>query len=94
MAIARALVNDPAIVFADEPTGNLDSPAGQEFCQLLGEMNSSLGTTILLVSHDPIVASAATRVHLMRDGSLIEHFATKNDSSLVSRRYLTSMVAR
>ncbi len=93
VAIARALVNDPALVLADEPTGNLDSPAGRDFCSLLREMNQTSGCTILLVSHDPIVAAAATRTHLMRDGRLAECFETHNDSALLSQRYLASMAA-
>ena len=89
--IARALVNNPAIVLADEPTGNLDSPAGRAFCDLLREMNGATGCTILLVSHDPIVAAAARRVHILRDGRLAPPFETGHDSGRVAEHYLASM---
>jgi putative ABC transport system ATP-binding protein len=94
VAIARALVNNPAIVLADEPTGNLDSPAGRAFCDLLRETNAATGCTILLVSHDPIVAAAAARVHLLRDGRLVGHFETEHDSARVAAHYLDSMNRR
>ena len=67
VAIARALVNDPSIVFADEPTGNLDSATGQEIMQVLVELNRS-GATIILVTHDAEVASYSQRVIHLRDG--------------------------
>ncbi len=67
VAIARALVNYPSIVFADEPTGNLDSATGKEIMELLTELNLS-GATIILVTHDPDVASYSRRVIHLRDG--------------------------
>lgn len=67
VAIARALVNYPSIVFADEPTGNLDSATGTEIMQLLIELNRS-GATIILVTHDADVAACSRRVIHLRDG--------------------------
>jgi putative ABC transport system ATP-binding protein len=70
VAIARSLVNDPLLILADEPTGNLDSRTGQEVLELIDQLNSQ-GKTIVLVTHDDRVATRAHRVIHMRDG-LIE----------------------
>jgi macrolide transport system ATP-binding/permease protein len=71
VAIARALVNDPTLILADEPTGNLDSANGAEVLQLLGELHK-LGRTIVLVTHDPAVAARAARVIEMHDGRIVK----------------------
>ena len=67
-AIARALMNNPAVLLADEPTGNLDSATKQEIHKLLFELRDSLGQTIVLVTHDPQLASLCDRSLEMRDG--------------------------
>ena len=69
VAIARALVNDPSIVFADEPTGNLDSATGRDIMQLLAQLHGS-GATIILVTHEAEVAAYAGRVIHLRDGRI------------------------
>jgi putative ABC transport system ATP-binding protein len=74
VAIARSLVNDPLMILADEPTGNLDSRTGQEVLELIDHLNQQ-GKTIVLVTHDERVASRAHRVIHMRDG-LIEREVT------------------
>ena len=91
VAIARALVTNPDIVLADEPTGNLDSPAGRAFCELLRTMNEAQGCTILMVSHDPVVAATARRAHLLKDGRFVDAFDTNHDPAFVSVRYLKAM---
>ncbi|GAC1542550.1 MAG: ABC transporter ATP-binding protein [Acidimicrobiales bacterium] len=68
LALARALVTRPAVVFADEPTGNLDSAARQAVLELLRDARDHLGQTIVLVTHDPAVAACADRSLHMRDG--------------------------
>jgi putative ABC transport system ATP-binding protein len=67
VAIARSLVNDPLMILADEPTGNLDSKTGQEVLELISRLNDS-GKTIVLVTHDDRVASRAHRIIHMKDG--------------------------
>ncbi|HHH12461.1 MAG TPA: ATP-binding cassette domain-containing protein, partial [Candidatus Moranbacteria bacterium] len=68
-AIARALINDPEIIFADEPTGNLDSVAGANIMRILRTLNDE-GRTIVLVTHERQTARAASRILRMKDGSL------------------------
>lgn len=68
VAVARALINDPLIVFADEPTGNLDSSNARELHQLFTKINQDFGTTFLIVTHNEELAALSTRVLHMRDG--------------------------
>jgi putative ABC transport system ATP-binding protein len=72
VALARAFVVDPPIVMADEPTGNLDSTNGKLVLDLLLERNRKAGTTLVLVTHDPEVASRADRRIVLRDGMIVE----------------------
>jgi putative ABC transport system ATP-binding protein len=71
VSIARALATQPALVLADEPTGNLSSKAGEEVIALLREVNGRLGTTILLVTHNPRDAAAGDRILFLHDGALL-----------------------
>jgi putative ABC transport system ATP-binding protein len=75
VAVARAFAHRPRILFADEPTGNLDAANGANVVALLGELNRELGTTLVLVTHDPDLASRAQRVLRLRDGAVVEDAA-------------------
>ena len=70
VAIARALANNPAVVLADEPTGNLDSATGRQVIEILLEVNHRRGTTLVLVTHDPELASMADLTVQLRDGRI------------------------
>jgi putative ABC transport system ATP-binding protein len=83
VAIARALANNPAIILADEPTGNLDSQNKQEIIKLLANLNLTQGTTIIMVTHDSQAANHTERMLLLKDGKIIKekeglHLAKKN----------------
>jgi putative ABC transport system ATP-binding protein len=71
VAVARALINDPSILLADEPTGNLDSQTGAEIMALFDELNGR-GNTIILVTHEEDIAAHARRIVRLRDGKVRE----------------------
>jgi putative ABC transport system ATP-binding protein len=71
VAVARALVSKPAVVFADEPTGNLDSKSSEEVLGMLRRSVDDLGQTVVMVSHDPEAASHADRLIVLRDGLVV-----------------------
>ena len=72
VAICRALINDPEIIFADEPTGNLDSKSGKIVIDALKDINEHMGKTIIMVTHDPQMASYCSRLILLKDGVILE----------------------
>lgn len=71
VAVARALANNPPLVLADEPTGSVDTSAGQALMKLLRDLNESQGTTFIVVTHDPAVARQTNRVLVMADGKIV-----------------------
>jgi ABC-type lipoprotein export system ATPase subunit len=86
-AIARALVNEPAVIFADEPTGNLDRANGRDVMQRLARTSDD-GQTIVIVTHDPAVAAYARRVLFMQDGRLVDEVVPQrrgSTSAILSR---------
>ena len=88
VAIARALFAEPDVILADEPTGNLDMAASRDFCALLKELNVGERSAILLVTHDPVVAATAAKVHFLKDGRIVSSRETEGDAEKVSRMYL------
>ncbi len=72
MAVARALANNPQVIFADEPTGNLDSKSGSDVMHLLAKLNEEEGHTIILITHEDEAASYAGRRIFIRDGRIVE----------------------
>ena len=88
VAIGRALVADPAVILADEPTGNLDSTNSRAVCELLRDLSVIHNKTIIMVTHEPSVAAYATEVAVLKDGKLVERFSTeeaKNGQGLAMR---------
>ncbi len=84
VAVARALATDPALLLADEPTGNLDSKSAAEIAGLLRQISLEWNRTVLMVTHDPVIASHATRLVLMRDGRILDDLTL--DGSLQAPR--------
>src|SRR5499426_399087 len=79
VAIARALINVPGVILADEPTGNLDSRTSKEIMELLRELNRDHGVTIIVVTHDPGIASYTDRVVTMRDGRVVSDETVRHE---------------
>jgi len=88
VAIGRAIVADPVILLADEPTGNLDSVNSRSVCEMLRDLSATQQKTVVMVTHEPSVAAYAQEVAILRDGELIERFATAGANSLdLAERY-------
>jgi putative ABC transport system ATP-binding protein len=80
VAIGRALVADPAVILADEPTGNLDSANSRSVCELLRDLSVIHGKTIVMVTHEPVVGAYAQEVAVIRDGRIVDRFDTSGMS--------------
>ncbi|SEM18377.1 ABC transporter ATP-binding protein [Nonomuraea pusilla] len=83
VAVARALISKPQVIFADEPTGNLDSRSGAEVLAFLRTSVRELGQTIVMVTHDPVAASYADRVVFLRDGTLVTEVTAPTPQSVL-----------
>lgn len=81
VAIARALVNDPKVIFADEPTGNLDSKSGEVILQTFEKLHQEQGRTIILVTHEKYIADKAERLISLKDGEIIEDVASRHSKA-------------
>ena len=88
-SIARALIMEPQILFADEPTGNLDSENGERVMHIFEKINKNLSTTIIMVTHEPDVAAFSDRRVLFKDGEIIDDSPVvkpKNKAKLIKRK--------
>ncbi|MGW6704440.1 ABC transporter ATP-binding protein [Streptomyces sp. NPDC054956] len=85
VAVARALVSRPAIIFGDEPTGNLDSRAGGEVLGFLRDSVRELGQTVVMVTHDPVAAAHADRVVFLSDGRLVDEMVRPTAERVLDR---------
>lgn len=91
VAICRALINDPELILADEPTGNLDSRSGQIVINALGKISKELGKTILMVTHDPKMASCCGRILLLKDGVILKELKAGEDKDSFYREITGQM---
>jgi len=85
VAVGRALLSKPSIIFADEPTGNLDSRSGAEILTFMRKAVDELGQTIVMVTHDPIAAGYADRVVFLADGSIVDELLAPNADSVLDK---------
>jgi len=85
VAIARALCAEPALVLADEPTGNLDSRSSEDVAGLLRQVSKEWGRTVLMVTHDPSIAAYADRILFLKDGKIVDETRLSGDSEKKTR---------
>ncbi|WP_405734339.1 ABC transporter ATP-binding protein [Streptomyces sp. NBC_01537] len=85
VAVARALAGRPEVVFADEPTGNLDSRSGAEVLELLGRAVHEMGRTVVMVTHDPVAAAHADEVVFLADGRLVDRMEDPTAEKVLDR---------
>jgi len=85
VAVARALASQPAIIFADEPTGNLDSRSGSEILNFMRKAVDDLGQTIVMVTHDPVAAAYADRVIFLADGRIVDEMSEPSAQKVLDR---------
>jgi len=85
VAVARALASRPQIIFADEPTGNVDSKAGAEILTFMHQVVSEFGQTIVMVTHDPVAAGYADRVVFLADGKIVDDLTAPTADSVLDR---------
>jgi putative ABC transport system ATP-binding protein len=85
VAVARALASQPRIIFADEPTGNLDSRAGTEILTFIRNAVSEMGQTVVMVTHDPVAAAYADQVLFLADGRFVDEMDAPTTKKVIDR---------
>ena len=91
VAIARAVINNPSILLADEPTGNLDSKASKDVMKLFKKLNESMNVTIIMVTHDPNIAAYSDKTYIIKDGNIYQEIINRNDDRTYRREILNTM---
>ncbi|MGT2933597.1 ABC transporter ATP-binding protein [Streptococcus catagoni] len=91
VAVARAVINHPSLLLADEPTGNLDSRAAKDVMKLFQLLNDKMGITILMVTHDPNVASYSDKTYVIKDGSIFQELLKKDSRSTYYKEIMSTM---
>lgn len=91
VAIARAVINNPSILLADEPTGNLDSKSAKDVMKLFKKLNDTMDVTIIMVTHDPNIASYSERTYIIKDGSIYQEIINVDDVIEYKKRILSTM---
>ena len=91
VAIARAVINEPSILLADEPTGNLDSKSAKDVMKLFKKLNESMHVTIIMVTHDPNIASYSDKTYIIKDGNIYQEIINRNDDKNYKREILNTM---
>lgn len=92
MAICRALINNPDIILADEPTGNLDSKSGRIVIDSMNRINQTYKKTIVMVTHDPQMASHCSRIILLKDGKILDTLEKNGETEEFYQEILERMV--
>ena len=91
VAIARAVINNPSILLADEPTGNLDSKAAKDVMKLFKKLIESMNVTIIMVTHDPNIAAYSDKTYIIKDGNIYQEIINRNDDRTYRREILNTM---
>ena len=91
VAIARAVINDPSILLADEPTGNLDSKSAKDVMKLFKKLNETMRVTIIMVTHDPNIASYCDKTYIIKDGNICQEIINRNDETTYRKEILNTM---
>lgn len=90
-AIARAVINSPSLLLADEPTGNLDSKAANDVMKLFKRLNDTLNVTIIMVTHDPNIAAFSDRTYIIKDGQIYQEILNRKNRESYKKQILNTM---